>query len=247
MRKLDLRPSNAERLLNCNLSTLLPEIEKTDEQKKYLEERSKDHERLSKGRFLDSEKNCKAFHDRVIKHCNGKVFRETTIVHDLNGYEFKGTPDLFGFCEKGKNLYVVDYKTGYHLVLAQENMQLLSYAALIFLRRKEWDIKNFCLSILNTQRDIVSTFNITAGTVLGHIARIQRNVKFTYEDETFFAIKGKWCNFCPSKNYCPLLNTKSNFKKYCDLDTGDLLKEYESRKKEITRYRKKLKESNQPD
>ena len=75
------------------------------------------------------------------------------------------------------------------MVLAQENMQLLSYAALIFLRKSDWDIKHFCLAILNTQKDIVSTFNVSLETVLHHIARIERNLKFTYEEETFLPLR----------------------------------------------------------
>lgn len=239
MRKLHLRPSNTERLINCNLSVLLPEEEKTERQNQYLEERSNDHKRLSEGKFLEHEEKCRDFHDRVVAQCGGNVFREQTLIHNLNGYEFKGTPDFFGYSNETKRVYIIDFKTGFHLVLAQENMQLLSYAALIFLRKSDWDIKHFCLAILNTQKDIVSTFNVSLETVLHHIARIERNLKFTYEEETFFAIKGDWCRFCPSKNYCPLHIDKSKVKKYFNYDTDDLISEYESRKKEIKARKRK--------
>ena len=241
--KSNFRPSNTERFLNCNLSFLLPQKEKTEKQIAYLQERSKDHERLAKEEFLESEKNCREFFRAISEACEGDRFKEKKLKIDIKGFVFEGTPDFFGYDYKRKCLYIIDYKTGYQVFESWENKQLLSYACMVFLNKQfDWDIDTFCLSILNTQKDLVSSYYPSKETVLNHIARIERCLSFTKDENTFFAMKGKWCQFCPSKLYCPVHRDISEMKNYMDEDTDSLIYAKEKRRKEISERIHELKQ-----
>ncbi len=239
--KKDFRPSNMERMLNCNLSLLLPKVERSKKQEAYLEERTQDHARLFKGEFKESEAKCKAFYDKVLMDCSSRVFREKTVTAQIRESLFQGTPDLFGYDEVLQTLYVVDYKTGFKTVSSFKNAQLLSYAALIVLSHTAWDIKNFVLAILNTQSDHLSFYYPLPETVKNHIEKIEKSFQFTYEQNTFFAIKGEWCQFCPSKEYCPLQRKITDIKAYLDQDTDELIYAKEKRQKEIAARIRELK------
>ena len=242
LRKDSFRPSNTERFLNCNLSVLLPEKGKTEEQLAYLRERSEDHERLFRGEFLASEEKCKEFHDKVVDACRSNVFREQKLQIDIKGFLFEGTPDVFAYDRETKTLFVIDYKTGFQNVVAWENKQLLSYACMVLLSEElDWEIEDFVLAILNTKSDIVSMHHATKDTILKHVARIERSLSFTYEESTFYATKGKWCQFCPSKTYCPLQRSVGDVKQYMDHDTDALIYEKEKRHKEMNERIKELK------
>ena len=241
--KKDFRPSNMERMLNCNLSLLLPKVEKSKEQEAYLEERNQDHKRLFEGEFKESEAKCKEFHDKVLEACSSLVFREKTVTAQIRESLFQGTPDLFAYDEVLQTLYIIDYKTGFKRVDAFNNMQLLSYAALIVLTHTAWDIKNFVLAILNTQSDHLSFYYPLKETVLTHISKIEKSFQFTYEQNTFFAIKGDWCRFCTSKEYCPLQRNIKEIKSYLDEDTDELIYAKEKRHKEVVARLRELKTS----
>ena len=230
-----------ERMLNCNLSLLLPKVERSKEQLKYLEERNQDHKRLFRGEFKESEAKCQAFHDQVVEACGDNLFKEKTVTAQVRGSLFQGTPDLYGFDEEKETLYILDYKTGFHTVDAYQNAQLLSYAALILRSHTAWDVQQFVLAILNTQSDHLSFYYPMKETVLTHMAKIEKSFEFTYEQDTFFAIKGKWCQFCPSKKYCPLQRDIAEVKNYMDQDTDELIYAKETRNKEIAARLKELK------
>lgn len=206
--QMHIRPSNCERLLNCNLSIWLPKKEKTAKQEKYLEERSKEHERLAKGEFLDTEVKCQEYYEFVKNICGKNFFIEETLKTDFEGTEFKGTPDLFGYAEKTKEVYLIDYKTGFWKVSSWYNPQLMAYAGLIKAVKKKWKIEQFHLSILNTQSDFLHSFSPKMETIDDHMDRIAQSIDF-FRQETAYGKKGDWCKFCPSKESCPLLNHKT--------------------------------------
>ena len=239
MKKTKLRPSNSERMLNCNLSLWLPERAKTLSQEKYLAERSEDHERLSKGLFHDTEEKCRRYQQFVLKRCGSNTFTEKKLSASIGDNLFEGTPDLFGFDGETKTLYVVDYKTGFHNVSAWGNSQLMSYAVLVLLTKKEWDIECFKLSILNTKADLCSHFEPLKEKVLLHIARIKQSLSFN-EKGTAYAVTGDWCKFCPSKDYCPLQRGTTDLKNYYDMDTDHLLYAKHKRQTELIKREKAL-------
>ena len=239
MKDNKIRPSNSERMLNCNLSLWLPKKEKTMSQEKYLAERSKDHERLSKGLFLETEEQCRRYQKFVLKRCGSNTFVEEKLSASIGETMFKGTPDLFGFDGETKTLYVVDYKTGFHNVSAWGNSQLMSYAVLVLLTKKEWDIESFKLSILNTKADLCSHFEPAKEKILLHIARIKQSLKFI-SDGTAYAVTGDWCKFCPSKDYCPLHREIPETKNYYDIDTDHLLYAKHKRQIELAKREKAL-------
>jgi len=239
--KPEFRPSNMERMLNCNLSLLLSKVERSEEQLKYLEERNQDHERIFQGEFKESEAKCYAFYEQVVKACGDNLFKEKTVTAQVRGSLFQGTPDLYGFDEETETLYILDYKTGFQTVDAYQNAQLLSYAALILGSHSAWDVQQFVLAILNTQSDHLSFYYPLKETVMNHMAKIEKSFEFTYEQDTFFAIKGKWCQFCPSKKYCPLQRDIAELKNYMDQDTDELIYAKEKRYQEIAARLKELK------
>ena len=238
MKNTKLRPSNAERLLNCNLSLWLPERAKTLSQEQYLKERSEDHERLAKGVFYDTEQHCQKYQQFVLKRCN-KVFTERKLSAYMGETLFEGTPDLFGFDEESRTLYVVDYKTGFKNVSAWGNAQLMSYAALILITQKDFEIDHFKLSILNTKADLCSHFEPLKEKILLHIARIKQSLKFI-ANGTAYAVTGDWCTFCPAKDYCPLQKETTHLKNYYDMDTDHLLYAKHKRKDELAKREKAL-------
>jgi hypothetical protein len=61
LKKLELRPSNSERVLNCSLSLILPRDHNPSLQEK-LNAGTEAHKRLAKGEFLPEEEKCKAFY-----------------------------------------------------------------------------------------------------------------------------------------------------------------------------------------
>lgn len=242
MKKTKLRPSNSERILNCNLSLWLPERGKTETQEKYLAERSGDHERLSKGLFRDTEEKCRRYQRFVRGRCSSNTFIEEKLSVYMGGPLFEGTPDLFGFDEEHKILYVIDYKTGFHNVSAWGNSQLLSYAALILLTKKEWNIDRFKLSILNTKSDLCSHFEPLKEKIMLHIARIKQSLKFI-ANKTAYAVTGDWCRFCPSREYCPLHRDIDQTKELMDGDIDKLIYAKEKRKNEIRSRMKEFKDN----
>lgn len=239
MKNTKLRPSNSERLLNCNLSLWLPERGKTLSQEQYLKERSEDHERLAKGIFYNTEEKCQKYQQFVLKRCNSKAFTERKLSTYMGDTIFEGTPDLFGFDEENKTLYVVDYKTGFKNVSAWGNSQLMSYAALVLLTKKDWEIDRFKLSILNTKADLCSHFEPLKEKILLHIARIKQSLKFI-SDGTAYAVTGDWCTFCPAKDYCPLQREATHLKNYYDMDTDRLLYAKHKRQIELAKREKAL-------
>lgn len=241
MNQKKFRPSNSERFLNCNLSIWLPEDEKTKEQEAYLDERSKDHERLARGEFLKHEVNCKAYYDYILEKCD-EIFVEEPLSSFISGEVFEGTPDLFGYDIKTKTLYIIDYKTGFYPVSAFGNSQLLSYAALILLIYLHLDIDNFKLSILNTQKDQLSHFEPEKETILKHIARLNQSLRFRREG-TAYAVTGEWCRFCPSKNYCPLQRDIKETKELMDIHTDELIYAKEMRASEVKKRTRELREN----
>lgn len=240
MRNVKIRPSNVERFLNCNLSLWLPERQKTSEQEAYLAKRSKDHERLADGNFETHELQCRAYYDFLHDSCDDAIFVEKKCKALIDKDWFEGTPDLFAYNRESRTMYVVDYKTGFHYVSAQNNAQLLSYANLIMLNHKEWKIDNFVLSILNTQKDLCSHWYPEMETVLRHLARMKQVFQFRRE-KTAFAIAGDHCKFCPSKDYCPLQKDVTDIKNMFDEEIDNLIDAYDCRKTEIRKRRKEKK------
>ena len=231
--------------MNCNLSLWLPERKKTEEQEKYLAERSEDHERLSKGVFRATEEKCRRYHSFLLKRCRGNTFIEEKLSVFMRGGLFEGTPDLFGFDGETKTLYIVDYKTGFHNVSSWGNSQLMSYAALVLLTKKEWDIDRFKLSILNTRSDLCSHFEPLKEKVLLHIARIKQSLSFN-EKGTAYAVTGDWCKFCPSREFCPLQRDIQDTKDLMDADVDEVIYAKEKRAQEIRSRMKEFKDQQAP-
>lgn len=199
-----LRPSNAARFLKCNLFTTLPQQPPNVKSKTLMAKGHKEHLRLHDGYFLKHEKQCEEFVDDIKQRCDEQVFRETPVTANLKGWEYRGTPDLYGFEAKKRTLHLVDYKTGSRKIFAQGNKQLLSYGVLVFMTHKDWKIEHLSLSILNTQHDHISTWKPSLKDLLMHAARLERSLRFTYEDKVYYSQKGDWCKWCSGKPWCPL-------------------------------------------
>lgn len=225
------RPSGTNKFMNCNLWLSLPFIDKTEQQIEYLQERTNDHERLYNGQYLDNERAGREFCKSLEERCKGKVFREVKLGIKIGGILFSGTPDYFCWDEERKELSIVDFKTGFKKVSSLNNPQLKSYALLILKNHPEWEVKDCILTIWNTQTDTLSQSleskkNILKfGEQLGVIASKYKN------GYTFSNGIGDWCQFCDSKQYCPLRRGNNKLKDLMDEEVDKII--YESRKRAL--------------
>lgn len=238
------RPSSIARYINCNLWKWLPVVSKSQKEIDYLNERIKDHERLEKENFTDSEIDCaKYFHD-VKKKCD-HFYKEKKLSMEIdkNYIPFEGTPDVYGFDEKKQKLYVLDYKTGRAIVDAGDNEQLLAYALLVKNNHKDWDIKNYELSILNTKHDFVSSRKLDSDIFITVLKTdIEIAVEKNDRSDLAFGKPGNWCHFCPSKRYCIRQKNLKNLVDYQNEDTDKLILETRYRQKEIALREQEVKD-----
>lgn len=240
--KKSFRPSSIERYIRCNLWKFLPRILPNEFQMKIMENGTKEHLRLEHENFHDSEIMCKEYFTKVKERCE-YFFKEQHICVDIAGEFLEGTPDVYGFEPQTKTVYVLDYKTGRRTVLAENNVQLLAYAFLVSKNHPDWDVENLVLAILNTASDNVniSRYPYSAKKYLATLEEhIEKAVKKN-RNQKAFGLKGDWCQFCPSKIYCPLQKGLQKLKDYVDLDTDHLILEARSRKSEIEEREKNVK------
>ncbi len=219
------RPSAINRFISCNLWRFLPQVEKTPEQEAYLSERSKDHERLEREEFLESETECRNYFSYVSQLC-GKVYKENSLELQFEDHEdlpLRGTPDVFAFDAASSTLYILDYKTGVRHVQAEANTQLLAYAMLVVENFPQWPIKHLQLAILNTQSDSVSKFRYEG---LHYVNILREKILEALEKNQnghMFGVSSDHCTFCPARRFCPLHRDYSDLQNYADMDTDDLI------------------------
>ena len=234
------RPSSINRFVKCNLWEFLPSEGKTEEQIAYLAERSKDHERLEKEEFRDSESQCRDYFLKVKSSCS-PFLKEQRLSTEIEDEHLSGTPDVYGYDEKTKTLYILDYKTGRMLVKAEENQQLLAYALLILDNYPHFEPEKIELTILNTQHDQISSWSCSKKEIdilkglIGIAIRMHRKKEVS-------ARKGDWCFFCPAKRYCPLQRDYKHLKDYADRDTDKLILSVKARNNELKAREKEVKE-----
>ncbi len=234
------RPSSINRYINCNIWRFLPKEEKTPQQKAYLAERTKDHERLEKETFTAEEGSCSAYFFIVKERCD-YLFKEQHVSAEVADKVLRGTPDVYGYDSKRKTLYVLDYKTGRSYVKAENNEQLLSYALLVLDNHPDWDIEKVELAILNTQHDAVDVYSFAGKLPTMTLkSSIEKAIEANSKGQTF-GKPGKWCQFCPSKRYCIRQRNYKELKDYADMDTDNLIYESKVRQSETFTREKEVK------
>ena len=234
------RPSSINRYINCNLWRFLPKEQKTPQQKSYLAERTKDHERLEKEAFKEEEGSCSEYFFRVKDHCD-YLFKEQHLSMEIGNKTLQGTPDVYGYDGKRKKLYVLDYKTGRRYVVAENNEQLLSYALLAINNHSDWEVETIELAILNTQHDAVDRYTFMGNMPMMLLkSRIEKSIEANKQEKTF-GKPGKWCDFCPAKRYCIRQRNYKALKNYADMDTDQLIYESKVRQSEVFTREKEVK------
>lgn len=239
----ECRPSNSERCINCNFWHLHPKVPFSKQQLEYFADRTKDHSRFANQEFREEEKQTKKYFNDISKRCK-ELFIENPLSIDIKGNEFKGTPDLYAFEEGEKILHVIDYKTGVMEISSEDNMQLLSYAALI-LGNHNWNPKVIRATIINSYLNRINYVDLDKSKVEEHIFELENYFKFTKANFRY-STAGNWCKWCPAKHHC-LLHNKDNLKDYQNADTDRLIAEFRKRTEEMAAREEAIKNGDHSD
>lgn len=234
------RPSSITRYIHCNLWRFLPFVAKTPEEEDYLNDRTKDHERLEKEQFFPSESECEAYFGVIKQRCH-YFFKEKHLQAEVGGEYFTGTPDVYGYDKDAKRLYVIDYKTGSSYVQAENNDQLMAYALLALDTHPDWNIEQVELAILNTHHDAVNRYTFMGTAPILFLRRQIEKAMRTNGSENTFGKPGKWCAFCPSKRYCIRQRNYKELKNYADMDTDQFIYASKARQSELVSREKEVK------
>ena len=125
-----------------------------------------------------------------------------------------GTSDIIARC--GGELFVMDWKFGFRTVSAEENKQLMFYAAGALNTERAWITDELAddpttpvtlaiIQPLNAQsgNDIVQHWTTSVGDLSTYVAELKAAVEEAQHDDARLA-KGKWCDFARCKTVCPL-------------------------------------------
>lgn len=122
-----------------------------------------------------------------------------------------GTSDIIAMC--GDEIFVMDWKFGFKTVRAEENKQLMFYAAGALATEGYWFQPVFAdtpvtlaiIQPLNAQsgNDIVQHWTTTVDELDKYVADLTRAVEEAKVDGARIA-KGEWCTFARCKTVCPL-------------------------------------------
>lgn len=122
-----------------------------------------------------------------------------------------GTSDIIGVC--GDEIFVMDWKFGFKTVRADDNKQLMFYAAGALNTEAAWvgavyDDTPVTLAIiqpLNAQsgNDIVQHWTTDVSALDAYVAELRTSVTEAQADGARIA-KGSWCDFARCKTVCPL-------------------------------------------
>lgn len=124
-----------------------------------------------------------------------------------------GTSDIIARC--GDELFVMDWKFGYKTVRAEENKQLMFYAAGALNTEREWvgdelasdpttPVTLAIIQPLNAQQgnDIVQHWTTTVGDLETYAEELKAAVAEAQRDDARVS-KGPWCDFARCKTVCP--------------------------------------------
>jgi len=210
-------PSATERWLNCpgslDLSKDIPRKESS-----YAQEGTAAHAvaeqalRSGKTAYLVSEDQETAFHvqqyidDIELHRSKFRVLAEHTErrINHAEIPDFGGTQDHMMLYEDDGKLvvHVWDYKHGVgHIVDAEENLQALSYFAIIQSHYEFIDISEFRITIVQPRtfaEEKIKFWACGPERVAQHIAAIYQ----TIENPNVFKA-GDWCGWCPALSICP--------------------------------------------
>lgn len=122
-----------------------------------------------------------------------------------------GTSDIVATC--GDHIFVMDWKFGFKTVRAEENKQLMFYAAGALNTEADWfgavyDDTPVTLAIiqpLNAQsgNDIVQHWTTNVGRLDAYVEDLKKAVAEAQSDDARIC-KGDWCDFARCKTFCPL-------------------------------------------
>ena len=122
-----------------------------------------------------------------------------------------GTSDIIATC--GDNIFVMDWKFGFKTVRAEENKQLMFYAAGALNTEAEWIGPVYgdtpvTLAIIqplnaNSGNEIVQHWTTNVDALDAYVEELKAAVAEAQTDDARMA-KGSWCDFARCKTVCPL-------------------------------------------
>ena len=165
----------------------------------------------------ETDEDVQIYYNKLLSLEQGVAEYVSVVLETAKGAELKtehrfsfGNDLLGGSCDamiidKAKNtLHIFDLKTGRVLVIAEENKQLLLYAAfgLSYVKALNSDMK-VCLHIGQpTKFPFMSTFETDAKQVKRFIEKEVSVALDKRNDPTAFGPGGQ-CKYCPAKTFCP--------------------------------------------
>jgi hypothetical protein len=137
----------------------------------------------------------------VLAYAWRPTYIEQEVSHVFGGHLLKGTPDAYVVTDK--EIVVWDLKTGWSLVEAQENWQLICYAAML----QTHPPKDIHLRIVQPRPyhpdGRVRSWRISGTQFLKYRYRIAKALKDVYERERLRV--GPSCRYCPAIASCPAI------------------------------------------
>ena len=122
--------------------------------------------------------------------------------------ELFGTADCWVYNAETRVLEIIDFKYGFNPVLPEENMQAMTYAALLFLDEEvpitEDMVDTVRLTIVQPRGAGISSWDTTPGRIGKHLEVVDGAINASKMDNPPGAM-GDWCRWCPAKLICPIL------------------------------------------
>jgi hypothetical protein len=209
-------PSGMERIIECPLSVQLSKQAPPEPESIYAMEGTTAHnhaeESLLSGEVpLLEDKEMQKGVEVYFNYCDPKVETadnygvETKVVADE---ELFGTVDNWVYQAQARMLEIIDFKYGFNPVDPEDNTQLMTYAACLFLDDEipitEEMVDTIRLTVVQPRGDGISSWDTNTARVSTHLETIDGAINASKMDNPPGAM-GHWCKWCPAKIICPIL------------------------------------------
>lgn len=150
--------------------------------------------------------------EEYVDYCRALMTPESvTLIEERFDLSFIA-PDTFGTGDftvlNDTHLHIVDLKTGFNIVDAENNTQLMLYAlGAIHELEDIYDIEQVTLHIVQTRAGHISTHDVSAEDLInfGHYA--QRQATKIRQGDVEFTPEAKACKWCPHATNCEALKS----------------------------------------
>ena len=234
-------PSGMERIVECPLSVQLSRQAPPEPESIYAKEGNVAHghgeEALLSGEVpnLPDDVEMQQAVEIYFNYCDPRIESATNYGVEskvIADEELFGTVDCWTYHKVGGVLEIIDFKYGYNPVMPEENMQMMTYAACLFLDDEipinEEMVNEIVLTVIQPRGGGTKSWETTAARIGKHLEIIDGAINASKMDNPPGAM-GHWCKWCPAKLICPILTaaeeglTSWDTRDLSDEDLGKLL------------------------